>query len=57
MINEFQSSWNKLGELSDEQLLIDIDGSYKEAEKALCEPKPIKINQVIPKVNKDTEIA
>lgn len=57
MISEFQSSWNKLGELTDEQLLVDINGSYKEAEKALCEPKPIKINQVIPRVNKDTEIA
>lgn len=57
MIDQFQASWNKLGELTDEQLLMDINDSYREAEKALCEPKQIKINQVITKVNKDTEIA
>lgn len=36
---------------------MDINNSHKEAEKALVEPKAIKTNQVITKVNKDTEIA
>lgn len=36
---------------------MDINNSHKEAEKALTEPKTIKYNQVITKVNKDTEIA
>lgn len=57
LIETFQSSWNKLGELTDEQLLLDINESHKEAEKALNEQKPIKTNNVIPKVNKDTEVA
>jgi hypothetical protein len=57
VIEQFQTSWNKLGDLSDEQLLMDINNSHKEAEKALAEPKTIKTNQVITKVNKDTEIA
>lgn len=57
VIDQFQASWNKLGELADEQLLMDINNSHREAEKALVEPKAIKTNQVIAKVNKDTEIA
>ena len=46
-----------MGELPDEQLLINIKDSYAEAEKALAEPKSIKHNQIVSKVNKDQEVA
>ena len=52
-IQKFQDTWHKLGEQNEIVMLKDMKETYQEAEVALIEPKPLKINQVFGKVSKD----
>lgn len=56
-IEKFQETWHKLGDQNEVLLLQSMNQTYQEAEAALAEPKPLKLNNVFSKVSKDIEYA
>jgi hypothetical protein len=54
-IEAFQRSWHGLGETTDLQILSNIEFLVGESEKACLDPKVVKFNTPIPKIERSLE--